>query len=106
MVGTKVILKVKNQTGTDAFGAPIYTETSEEVDGVLIGSPSSDDFEIYGKSVAYVLGIPKGDTHIWKDAEVEFFGDKFRTLGLPEKGIDANIPLRWNQNVRVARYEG
>lgn len=64
------------------------------VENVLIGEPSAD-----GKS--YTLGIPKGDQHIWTDRKIGFFGRIFRTVGLPAKGIEANIPLVWGQNVRA-----
>lgn len=68
--------------------------TPEVVSNVLIGEPAAD-----GKS--YTLGIPKGDQHIWTDRKLSFFGRIFRTLGFPAKGIEANIPLSWGQNVRV-----
>jgi hypothetical protein len=50
------------------------------------------------------LGIPKGDDHDWNDTEVFIWGEKFRTIGFPETGIQENIPLRWGQNVKVERY--
>lgn len=72
----------------------------ENVDNVLIGSPSSGS--CCGETVAeYVLGIPKGDTHDWLDRKVRFFGREFRTIGFPEQGIEANIPLSWGMNVHV-----
>lgn len=109
MKGYDVILIQKTQTGTDPFGNPIYTETQETVKDCLIGQPSSDDVtssvELYGKKVAYTIGIPKGDTHDWSDAEVVFFGKRFKTIGFPQEGIIENIPLRWSKNVKVELYE-
>lgn len=109
MKGYDVILIKKTQTGTDPFGNPIYTETQETVKDCLIGQPSSDDVtssvELYGKKVAYTIGIPKGDTHDWSDAEVVFFGKRFKTIGFPQEGIIENIPLRWSKNVKVELYE-
>lgn len=76
---------------------PAGTET---VENVLIGSPSSGN--CCGETVAeFVLGIPKGDTHDWLDRKVRFFGREFRTIGYPEQGIEANIPLAWGMNVHV-----
>lgn len=101
-------LVVKTETGTDEFGAPIYTEELVPVDDCLVGQPTSDDManalSLYGKKIEFTIGIPKGDTHDWTDAEVEFFGARFRTVGYPETGIQANIPLRWGQNIKVERY--
>ena len=108
MKGMTIQYVVKTQTGTDAFGAPIWSEQIENVDDVLVGQPSADDVNtsvsLYGKKLDFVLGIPRGDTHSWTDTEVIIFGDRYRTLGYPERGIDENIPLRWNRNVKVTRY--
>lgn len=108
MKGTIIQLVVKTQSGTDGFGAPIYTEALENVEDVLVGSPSTDDItttlNLYGKKVEYVLGIPKGDTHNWVDAEVIIWGNRFKTIGYPMTGEQENIPLRWGQNVKVEKY--
>lgn len=108
MKGTTVQVVVKTQTGTDPFGAPIYEESLEDVKDVLVGQPTTDDvtstLELTGKKIAHVLGIPKGDTHIWTDTEVVIWGERFRTIGFPQTGIQENIPLRWGQNVKVERY--
>jgi len=103
-----VQLVEKTQIGTDAFGAPIYDEQLAQIDGCLVGQPSSDDIvnvqEMYGKHIAYVIGVPKGDSHNWTDTDVIVFGERFHTIGYPETGIQANIPLKWGKNVKVERY--
>lgn len=108
MKGTTVQLVVKTQTGTDEFGAPVYEETLETVSDVLIGQPSTNDLadsiDLDGKRIDYVLGIPKGDTHNWVDTEIIFLGQRFKTVGYPQTGIQENIPLRWGQNVKVVHY--
>jgi len=109
MHGISIILYEKTEAGTDPFGKPIYTEAPLVVENVLIGEPSSEDIvdtlNLYGKRVAYTLGIPKGDTHTWEDSTVEFFGQRFRTIGFPTQGIEELIPLAWNKKVKVERYE-
>lgn len=108
MKGMTVQLVVKTETGTDEFGRPIYSEELIDVDDVLVGQPSTtdlmDSIDVDGKRIDYVLGIPKGDTHNWVDTEVIFFGQRFRTVGYPQTGIQANIPLRWGSNVKVVHY--
>ena len=108
MRGMTIQLVQKTQIGVDEFNAPIYTEELIDVDDCLVGQPSADDvantLALYEKKIAYTIGIPKGDTHNWTDAEIVMFGARFRTIGYPETGIQANIPLRWGQNIKVERY--
>ena len=82
--GITVQLKKKIQTGTDAFGNPIYDYQTVNVDNVLIGEPSADDvtseMSLYGKKLAYTLAIPKGDTNEWENNYVEFFGKRFHVF--------------------------
>ena len=107
--GITVRLYTRIQTGTDAFDAPVYTETPVDVPGVLVGEPTTDevvnDLQLYGKRLAYTLAIPKRDTHRWEDSTVEFFGQKWRTYGGVTQGIEDMIPLPWNKKVKVERYE-
>ena len=109
MRGITITLHNKVQTGTDEFNAPIYSDQDVSVDNVLVGEPSGDeivqDLNLYGKRLAFVLAIPKGDTHDWTDVEVSFFGQRFRTYGEPTQGMEHLIPLSWNKKVKVERYE-
>lgn len=106
--GMTVQIAIKYQIGTDPFGNPIMEERLEDVDDVLVGQPTTDDVttsvSMYGKRCEFKLGIPRTDTHEWVDTDVIIFGERYRTQGYPERGIDANIPLRWNRNVKVERY--
>lgn len=107
--GMPVILYDREQTGVNAFGEPVYTESPVTVEDVLV-SPSANedivnDIQLYGKKAEYRLAIPKGDTHEWEDRTVEFFGRKWRTFGIVEQGIEANVPTRWHKKIRVERYE-
>ena len=113
--GTTVILYSEVQTGTDPFGAPIVEEEPIEVENVLVGEPSTDDIttstQMYGKTIQYMLGIPKGDTHDWMDKKVSWtdaYGNTHtvKTFGFPITGIEANIPaqLPWHMKVRCEAY--
>lgn len=107
--GITVTLYETTLDSTDPFGAPIYTETAEEVENVLVAPASStetlDNVNLYGKKAVYTLGIPKGDTHDWEDKRVSFFGKDWHTFGIPQEGIVDNIPLAWNKKVLVERYD-
>lgn len=108
MKGITIQLLEKTESGKDAFNKPTYTESWVDVNNVLVGEPSSEDitdtYNLTGKHLAYVLGIPKGDTHRWNDTEVQFWGQTFRTIGYPTQGIESLIPLDWNMKVRVERH--
>ncbi len=107
--GIKVTLISKQITGHDPFGAPILSDVPIMVDNVLITPTTSEEIinrqELYGKKAVYTLAIPKGDTNKWEDVEVEFFGKRWRTFGIPEEGIEHLIPLDWNKKVTVECYE-
>lgn len=109
MRGVNVILHERIVTGKDSFNNPVFDTVTSTVADVLVGQPSADDvtssINLYGKKIEFVLGIPKGDAHNWNDAEVEFFGKKFKVVGGVVEGIEANVPTRWHKQVRVARYE-
>lgn len=113
--GITVILYEQVQTGTDPFGAPIYEESPVEVDNVLVGEPTTDDIttstQLFGKTIRYMLGIPKGDTHDWTDKKVSWtdaYGhtQTVMTFGFPIVGIEENIPpqLPWHMKVRCEAY--
>ena len=104
-----VTLWNKTQTGIDGFGNPVYTWESKTVDNVLVGQPTAEErineLNLTGRMIAYTLGIPKGNEDDWENQIVEFFGHRFRTFGIPEQGIEANIPLSWHKKVKCERYE-
>lgn len=107
--GITVTLYVRTEAGTDEFNRTIYTETAVSVDNVLV-APLSDEeilseINMTGRRAVYHLAIPKGDTHDWENCKVSFFGETFRVIGKPTKGIDALIPLDWNMKVKVEKIE-
>ena len=107
--GITVTLISKQQTGTDPFGAPIYSDVETDIENVLVAPTTSDDvvnnLSLTGRKAVYQLAIPKGDTHNWENVEVRFFGQRFRTFGIPIEGVEELIPLDWNKKVMVERYE-
>lgn len=107
--GIPIELAVKVQTGIDSYNRPVYDITWVTVDNVLIGQPTTeeitDELNLSGKRLDYLLGIPKGDTHDWEDTQVRFFGQTYETIGAPTQGIESMIPLSWNKKVKVMRYE-
>ncbi|WP_161979812.1 hypothetical protein [Streptococcus sp. S784/96/1] len=107
--GISVTLIGETVNGKDPFGASITTDVDIIVDNVLVAPASTEDvtnqLSLTGKKVSYTLAIPKGDVNDWGDKEVHFFGQRWRTVGVPLEGIDALIPLDWNKKVMVERYE-
>ena len=107
--GITITLIDKIKIGIDPFNQPIYEDVEIEIDNVLVTPTDTEDIvnrlSLTGKKAVYTLGIPKGDTHDWRDKEVIFFNQRWKTFGLPTEGIDHLIPLSWNKKVMVERYE-
>lgn len=107
--GIDVQIVTRSRTGEDEFGSPIYEETEETVHNVLVAPLSSQELletvNLYGKKAVYQIAIPKGDTHVWEDAVVKFFGKRWHVFTLSQKGIDDLIPLGWNDKYQVELYE-
>ena len=106
--GVPVTLYDRSQTGTDAFNAPIFTETPVVIANVLISPVATTaivgDVQMSGKRQEYELSIPKDDTHIWENRTVEFYGHKWQTIGFLQEFIPENVPLDWSKKIRVERY--
>ena len=106
--GITVTLYELTEVGSDAFGAPIYTEAPVQVKNVLVAPVAAadvvNDLQLYGKRAEYELCIPKGDTHRWEGCRVEFFGQSWRVFGPPLEYIEALVPLDWNRKVKVEQY--
>ena len=112
--GIDVTIYNKTQTGEDSFGEPIFEETAEVVPNVLVGSPTEEEvlsnLNLTGRRAAYVLGIPKGDTHHWENVKVSFelCGETIvcKTIGMPIMGIDELVPGGRNKKVRCEYFNG
>jgi len=110
MKGITITLYDRVQAGTDPFNQPIYTEEAVSVSNVLVAPMTTEEvlqtYTLTGRKAVYQMGIPKGDTHEWTAGKrVNFFGEDWRIVGLPEEGIESLIPLSWNKKVKVERYE-
>lgn len=107
--GITIILVDRIEKGADPLGNPIFEDVEIDVENVLVSPTSSDDIvnqiNLTGRKAIYTLAIPKGDNHEWENKEVEFFGKRWRTFGIPLEGIETLIPLDWNKKVMVERYE-
>ena len=106
--GQTITLINREQTGTDAFNAPVYEETPEDVANILICPASTeavtDGLQLYGQHAVYELLIPKDDAHQWEDREVIFFGQRWRTFGAMLQWMEQLTPGAWNRKIKVERY--
>lgn len=107
--GISITLIEKVESGRDDFNAPIYAEVQSTIDDVIVAPASTNDVsettDLTTITEAYNLYIPKGDTHEWRGAWVEIRGKRFRVVGTAKEYIEEMLPLRWNKQVMVARYE-
>lgn len=108
--GIPVTIYVKTETTKDEAGGPVYSETAETVENVLVHPATeqeiTDTLNLTGRKAVYNLAIPKEDTHDWTNVRVSFFGQDFRTIGAAVQGIDGLVPLEWNKKVRCEVING
>lgn len=108
--GIPVVLYERTQTGTDAFGIPVYTETPVTVENVLPAPSTQEEVlssvNLTGRRAVYTLHIPKGDAHAWEGCEAEFFGRRWRVIGPVVEYIGANVPGPWNRKAMVETVVG
>ena len=107
MRGISVTLYDKVEIGRDSMNTPVYKDEPIVVENVLIAPATADEIldtlNLTGKRAEYVLGIPKGDAHVWEDRKVHFFGKDWHTISFPTEGLEHLIPLSWNKKVKVER---
>ena len=109
--GIPIVLYNRTYSHTDGFNRPVYTETeTETIENVLI-EPLSDaeileTLNLTGRRAVYRLCLPKGDAHDWTDRTVEFYGEKWHTIGTVQEWIEDMVPLEWNRKIRVERING
>ncbi len=99
----------KRNIGGNAFGEPMYNETYEEIENVLVAPVNVSDIQVEitdptKRREMLTLAIPKGDAHDWEDARIIYKGKRYRTVGIPDEGIEELIPLRWHKKVTIERY--
>lgn len=107
--GKTVLLHEQTVTGKDPFGKNITSESLVEVENVLLEpadySAIVDELNITGKRLAFILHIPKGDTHNWEDTKVDFYGKTFKTFGPVMEYQEELTPLDWNKRVKVEKFD-
>lgn len=110
--GVQVVLYQRHQTGTDALGNPIYSETATTVDNVLVAPVSQQEMlestppELTGRRAVYQIGIPKGDTHTWLGNRVECLGRSWRVVGDVRTGIQDLVPGPWCDIYQLENIDG
>lgn len=106
--GRTITLHEMIPDGVDDFNNPIMTENVVEVENVLIEPASNDailsEIQMSGKHVVYYLHIPKGDTHNWTDAVVDFYGQSWKVFGDALIYDEELTPLSWNKKIKVESY--
>lgn len=109
LCGMPVTLYTRTQTGTDAFGAPVYTEAAKTVENVLVAPADSaaivDELQLTGHRLAFTLYVPKDDANEWTGRRVAFYGQEYRCYAPPEQWQAALVPGPWNKRVKVERYD-
>ena len=105
LIKGETVTLITREAVLDAFNHPSWVEHAVAVDNVLIGEPTQSEeensFDVKHERARYVLAIPKDDAHNWQDADVEFWGRRWRMVGHVIQGMEHMIPLEWNKKITV-----
>lgn len=99
----------REQTGTDAYGAPVWAEVADSVDGCLVEPRATDDLEAarpQGVASSITVHFPKGYTASLRGAVVVHAGRGYRVVGDPSPYMPTNTPGPWNRAVECEACDG
>lgn len=110
IAGTTVTVKRREQIGVDGFNSPIYAETFEDVENVLIQPSVRNDFKDTnrqdGDRIRYQLHFPKTYDKNLRNTEINVRGSYYKVVGNPDHYMLENCPTDWWMPVEVESIEG
>lgn len=110
--GVAVTVRRPSTSGTDRFGNPVKTWTTETVNNVLISPGATADLEASrpeGVTVDLSLHFPKTYNLPLEGCEVVLpapWSGTYNVIGVPTPYIDANTPTSWHMPVEVTAAHG
>ena len=107
--GVRVTVARRVEAGTDRYGATVYREEREDVDGVLPQPGSTDDLEASrpeGARIDMTFHWPRGYGKSLKGCSVEYGGRSWRVVGDPQPYLGANTPGEWDMAVGCEAVDG
>lgn len=110
--GVTVTVRRPSTSGTDRFGSPVKTLTTETVNNVLVSPGATADLEAArpeGVTVDLSLHFPKTYNEPLEGCEVVLpapWSGTYAVIGAPTSYIDANTPTPWHMPVEVVAAHG
>lgn len=111
MTGTTLTFTLHTQTGEDAMGNPIMSDTNVQVDDCLIAPiiepANARETQAMQQSRDQVrIHIPKAYTGDLSNSDVAWDGKTFHLDSDSVKFMDENTPTRWNRYFRAEAING
>lgn len=110
MIGEIVKVITFEETGRDAFNAPVRSPVVEEVSNVLVApGDATDHIESMrpdGTDVRYTLYVPKTFSGELEGANVEVRGEQLHVIGKPDHFDPVNCPTDWWMVAKVGVLHG
>ena len=106
---TSVAVIRRVETGTDAFNAPIWSEQSEQVDGVVARPTSTADLaddRPEGTRADIAFAFPKGYGKSLKGCSIVHGGRTYRVIGDPRPLMSDGVPDPWDMTVECEAVDG
>lgn len=110
--GVTVTVRRPSTNGTDRFGNPVKTWTTETVKNVLVSPGSTLDMEASrpeGVTVDLSLHFPKTFNKPLEGCEVVLpapWAGAYKVIGAPTPYSDADTPTPWHMPVEVVAAHG
>lgn len=104
-----VCVRHREQAGSDPYGAPVWHEVHEVVDGCLVEPGATGDLGAerpQGVSRGVTVHFPKTYAADLKGALVDFGGRTYRVVGSPAPYMPANCPGPWNRSAECEACDG
>ena len=99
----------REQTGTDAFNAPVYKDVDEDVPGVMPQPGATADLAAErpdGVTVDMTFHFPRGYSKSLRGCRVSYAGKSYEVVGDPQPYLSEVTPGPFAMSVEAVRVDG
>ena len=109
IAATSVEVIQRVAVGSDRYGAPIYEDSTETVDNVVVHPGGTEDLaetRPEGIRIDMTFHFPKTYTESLRGARIRYQDREYRVIGDPQSYMEDNTPGEWNRTVETEVCDG